>query len=110
MTSAIEQIYDKAIITSELPSCARVRLRESTEERFLALHVMYAPPVNRGNVCLLPDFPRLYDVSVSIKTDKDIIRVISAPDGEKLRFEKGDGRVTVYLDPFRLHKLVLLEW
>jgi len=106
---AIESIYDKPIITEELPSCARVRIRESKNEGFLALHVLYAPPVNRGNVCLLPDFPKLHDVKVTIKVDREISTAISEPDGEAIPFTKDGDKITLSLPPFRLHKLIILK-
>ena len=107
--NAIESVYDKSIVTRELPSCARVRLRESNDKSFIALHVLYAPPVNRGNVCLLPDFPKLHDVTITLKVDKKITSVISEPDGEKIPFEQDGDSVTLYMPPFSLHKLMILR-
>lgn len=109
VSTVIESVYDKAIVTKELPSCARIRLRESKTEGFLALHVLYAPPVNRGNVCLLPDFPKLHDVSITVKTDKKITSVVSAPDGEAIPFTQNGDSVTLELPPFSLHKLIILK-
>ena len=107
--NAIESVYDKSIVTSELPSCARIRLRESNDKSFIALHVLYAPPVNRGNVCLLPDFPKLHDVTITLKVDKKITSVISEPDGEKIPFEQNGDSVTLHMPPFSLHKLMILR-
>ncbi|MBQ8432708.1 MAG: alpha-L-fucosidase [Clostridia bacterium] len=107
---AISEFYDKMIETEELPSCGRVRLRENKEEKFLALHVLYAPPVNRGNVCLLPDFPKLHDVKVSIKTEKTIQSATLRPDGTQVPFYQENGRVILSLPPFRLHTLITLEY
>ena len=107
--NAIESVYSKSIVTKELPSCARIRLRESNDKSFLALHVLYAPPVNRGNVCLLPDFPKLHDVSITLKVDRKITSAISEPDGEQIPFEQNGDSVTLHMPPFSLHKLVILR-
>jgi hypothetical protein len=109
ISTAIESVYDKAIVTKELPSCARLRLRENKTEGFLALHVLYAPPVNRGNVCLLPDFPKLHEVSITIKTDKKITSAVSEPDGQEIPFTQNGDSVTLDLPPFRLHELIILK-
>ena len=106
---AIESVYDKPIITKEFPSCGRVRLRENKEEGFFALHMLYAPPVNRGNVCLLPDFPKLHEVSVALKIPEKIASVFSAPDGAEIPFTQADETVTLQLPPFSLHKLIILK-
>ncbi|MBQ7333280.1 MAG: beta-galactosidase trimerization domain-containing protein, partial [Clostridia bacterium] len=105
----IEKAYAKAIITSELPSSARVRLRKSKNGDFLALHLLYAPPINRGNVCLLPDFHKLHDVKITLKVDKKISSVISEPDKEEIAFSQNGNEITLNVPPFSLHKLIILR-
>ena len=83
---AIKKVYSPMIVTSELPSSGRIRIRESKSGDFLALHMLYAPPVNRGNVCLLPDFPKLYDVGVTLKVDRKINTATVVPSGERISF------------------------
>lgn len=106
---AIDKIYSRAIVTSELPSSARVRLRKEKRGEFLALHLLYAPPVNRGNVCLLPDFPKLHDVKITLTVDKKISSVISEPSGDAIAFEQKGNAVTLNVPPFSLHKLIVLK-
>ncbi len=106
---AIESVYDKPIVTKEFPSCGRVRLRENKAEGFFALHMLYAPPVNRGNVCLLPDFPKLHEVSVALKIPEKIASVFSAPDGAEIPFTQVGDTITLQLPPFSLHKLIILK-
>ena len=107
ISGAIESFYEKQIEVKNLPSSGKIRLREGNG--FLALHVLYAPPINRGNVCLLPDFPKLYEVEVSLKTDRNITSVKTAPCDVEIPFTKKDGKVFFTLPPFRLHELVILE-
>ena len=109
IADAIERVYSKAIVTSELPSSGKIRMRESKDGEFLALHVLYAPPINRGNVCLLPDFPKLYDVSVKVRVDRRITSVTLEPDGQLLEFSQDGEYVTLNLPPFRLHALIVMK-
>ncbi len=106
---AIDSVYDRMIKTCELPSTGRVRLRENKTRGFIALHTLYAPPVNRGNVCLLPDFPKLYDVSVCLKVDRKITSAVAEPGGEPVSFEQSGEWVTLNLPPLRTHQLVILK-
>ena len=106
----IDLVYDRGIMVENLPSCGRVRLRKSENENFFALHVLYAPSVNRGNVCLLADFSTLHDVKFTVKVNEKISEVITEPDGEKLEFVQNGDQVTFTLKPFNLHKLVVLKW
>ena len=105
----IKEVYDPAIKTEELPSCARVRLRRRKDDGALLLHVLYAPPVNRGNVCLLPDFPKLHDVRFDLRVDGKIRAAKLQPSGEAVAFVQEGDRVTLTLPPFALHTLVVLE-
>ena len=107
ISKAVESVYSKRIIARELPSTGRIRLREG--EDFLALHILYAPPVNRGNVCLLPDFPKLHGVSVAIKTEKKITSATIVPSGESVSFTCDKDTITLDIPVFSLHSLVVLK-
>ena len=107
IASVIESFYEKEITVKELPSSGRIRVREC--DAFIALHVLYAPPINRGNVCLLPDFPKLYDVEIGLKVDREITSVRAEPDGCEIPFEQSCGTVSFKLPPFRLHQLIILK-
>ena len=109
VTAAIERVYDKYIKVSGLPSCGRVRLRGLNQDGTVALHLLYATPVNRGNVCLLTDFPTLHGVTVEIKTDKTVTEVLSRPDDTPIPFTQNGDTVTLQLPPFSLHKLITIK-
>ena len=60
-------------------------------------------------MCLLPDFPKLYDVSVSVKVDRKINRATVMPEGIEIAFSQKDGVLNIEIPPFRLHTLIVLE-
>ena len=109
VSRAIENVYRKMTVTENLPSTGRVRVRESDGGEFIALHLLYAPPVNRGNVCLLPDFPKLYDTSVTIKVDRKITSVTAMPEGISVPFSQNGDSVKIDVPPFKLHTLLVLK-
>ena len=106
----IDMAYDRAVLTENLPSCARIRLRESEKDAFIALHLLYSVPVNRGIACLLSDFPTLHDVKITLKTDKNVTEIKTAPDDKQIGFEKKGDSVSFALEPFSLHKLVIIKY
>ena len=109
VSAAIESIYDKQILTENLPSAGRVRLRESSDGSFLALHILYAPPINRGNACMLTDFPTLHGVGVRIKTDRSVDTVTLEPNGVSIPFSCDNGSLSFTLPPFSLHSLIVIK-
>ncbi len=105
----INKVYDRKITTENLPSCARIRLREQKDDGSLALHLLYAPPINRGNVCLLEDFPTLHDVKITIKTDAKVKSVRRVPENESIPFTADGDSVSFTVPPFSLHSLIIIE-
>jgi len=103
---AIRTFYEGMILTENFPSCGRVRLREGNG--FLSLHVLYAPPVNRGNACILPDFPTLYGVDISIRTDKEVKNATLQPGAIPVPLERKGNRIVLHLPPFHTHALIIL--
>ncbi|MBQ8738251.1 MAG: beta-galactosidase trimerization domain-containing protein [Clostridia bacterium] len=107
---AFDTIYDRYIRTENLPSCGRVRLRRSESDNFFALHVLYAPPVNRGNVCLLEDFPTLHNVKFTLNLDKKIKSIRLEPSGNEIEFKQNGNEVTFEIEAMSLHQLAILSW
>ena len=103
----ILSVYTPYVSTKSLPSVARLRTRKG--EDFIALHLLYSSPVNRGNVCLLPDFPTLHDVEISLSVDRKVKSVIIPTTGKKLRFKQKNGMLHINIPPFALHSLVLIK-
>ena len=106
----IESVYDKCLKITNFYSCGRVRTRKSKNESFYALHLLYAPPVNRGNVCLLEDFPVLSNINVELKVAEQVKRVVSQPDGTEIPFVYENGVLKFTVDGLHIHKLVVIEY
>ena len=85
-------------------------MRRSKDADFYALHLLYAPPVNRGNVCLLEDFPVLNGINVELKLAEKAKRVVSKPDGAEIPFTQSNGVIKFTVDNLHIHKLVVIEY
>ena len=82
-------------------------MRKSIDDSFYALHLLYAPPVNRGNVCLLEDFPDVYNLDIQVGISEKIKKIVSVPDGTEIEFEQSNGVVSLKVDKFNLHKMLV---
>ena len=85
-------------------------MRKSNSEPFYALHLLYAPPVNRGNVCLLEDFPIVNNLKVTVNIPEQVKEVVTAPDGENIPFKWENGKLSFTVDNLRLHKLIVIKF
>ena len=103
-------IYEKSLNVVGLPSCGRVRMRKSKKDNFYALHLLYAPPVNRGNVCLLEDFPRIDGINIRLNISEKINKIIVQPDGEAIAFKQNKNDVEFTVNNLINHKLIVIEY
>lgn len=106
----ITLVYDPFIKADNLPSCGRIRLRKSKNANFYSLHTLYSPPISRGNVHLLADFPTLHDVKITLKIDEKIQEITLEPQGEKIDFIQDGNELSFTLKPFSLHQLAVIKW
>lgn len=106
----IETVYDKAIKVENFYSCGRVRMRKSINDSFYALHLLYAPPINRGNVCVLEDFPKVDGIKVTLKVENTIKSVVSIPDNESISFTQNGNEVSFVVNNLKTHKLIALKF
>ena len=59
------------------------------------LHTLYASPVRRGkDTEIIEDIPDIYNVNVSVKTDKKPTSVTLVPENIPLDFDYADGKVS----------------
>jgi hypothetical protein len=103
----ILSVYRPYVKAESLPSAAKLRSRVG--EDFIALHLLYAPPINRGNVCLLPDFPSLYGVKIQLFTERGVTSVTAPVTGENIEFRQDGDILYINLPPFSLHTLLLIK-
>ncbi|MBQ8546775.1 MAG: beta-galactosidase trimerization domain-containing protein [Clostridia bacterium] len=107
---AIENIYDKMLKVDNFYSCGRVRIRKSNDKPFYALHLLYAPPVNRGNVCLLEDFPKVNGIEIEVKIPEAIKSIINPVTNEAISFKQENGVLKFTVDNLELHKLLIINY
>ncbi len=116
---------DQPTVTTNLPSTARVVLnRQESENRFV-LHLLYANTLNRGgpakatgdttdNVStqsyeVIEELLALHEVDVKVALSRPIQRVTLEPQGEPLPFTQDAGVVSMHLNRFTCHQMIVLQ-
>ena len=108
---AINEVYsDKILEVDNFYSCGRVRVRKSNTEQFYAIHLLYAPPVNRGNVCLLEDFPRVNGIEIKLNVNEKIKSIVDPVKNESVSFTQNGNIVSLTVDNLQLHKLLIINY
>ena len=112
-------------LTTNLPSTARVTLMHQAEEGRYVLHLLYANTINRGgpmnlsggtisrspqSVEVIEDLTPLHGTTVSLQLPNAVKRVTLEPQGVELPFTTAGEVLTVSVDEFACHQMVVLEY
>ena len=111
-------------IATNLPSMARVSLREQPGESRYVLHLLYANTIarggalslsggtvsSRGSIEVVEELLPLRDSAVTLRLPKPIKSATLQPQGVGLPFAQGDGEVHLALDSFACHQMIALEY
>ena len=104
-------MYTRPILTvTGLMSGGRVSLIEQEAEKRYALHLLYALPTKRGNTEVIEDLPTIYDVAVTLRTEKRITRVLLPLSGEVLPFTADGETIRFRLPHFTCHTVIIIEY
>jgi len=114
-------------LTDNLPSPARVTVMEQKQDRRYILHLLYAPTITRGGnlqhdkhllvtprdpgeINVIEDVIPLHNIHASVKVPQTVKKVTLEPQGRDIPFEMRDGRVSVKVDSFEVHQMVVLHY
>lgn len=106
----------KPTVVTNLPSQGIVTMMKQEKENRAVVHLLYATPIKRGIhperneiIEVIEELVPLHDISVTVQTDQPIKRVYLAPQMQDLPFDVQDGAVTVTIDQFTCHQMLVLE-
>ena len=98
-------------VETDLPAQGVMTLMDQTAERRYVCHLLYAAPTKRGkNVEVIEDIIPLYNVSLTLRPDKEITRVYLAPTGEVLPYVVGDGEIKLTVPKIDCHQMVVFDY
>jgi hypothetical protein len=77
--NALKLIYTQPVVSVKLPSAGRVNVVHQPAQRRYVVHLLYAPPLQRGRCLVIEDLPVLNDVAVALRVPETIQRAYLAP-------------------------------
>ena len=112
VTHVIDTLLGSAkTLTTNLPAQGVVTLMDQTAENRLVNHVLYASPVRRGSgIEIIEDIIPLYDIDVTIKTDRQPKRVYLAPENKDIAYTYENGVLSYKIDKLDLHAMVVIDY
>jgi len=108
--NALRLVHTRPAIEASLPSAGRVTLMHQPECRRYIVHLMYAPPLQRGECLVVEDMPPLCNVSVTVRVPQTIVQATIESDKMDLDCAH-EGGVTRFVVPEVVgHKAVVLVY
>ncbi len=111
VNNAIDLLYQKPILNVEqLPSAGRVSLLQQSSDKRYVTHLLYGPPLLRGDVSVLEDFLPVPGVSLTLDVPEKITEVIQIPEGSSLPFTQEGSAVKVTVPTFTMHTAIVFKY
>jgi hypothetical protein len=112
LLAALRLVYTEPALEVALPSAARATLLHQPDRRRYVAHLLYAPPHPRGKCLVLEDFPKLRDVSLTVRLPHPV-RSVTLPleAGAELAPEpSGPGALHVTVPSVLSHQIVVFDY
>lgn len=93
-----------------LPSSGRVSLlKQPAKNRYIA-HLLYSPPLGRGDVQVIEDFPTIDKATVTLTVPETVRSVTAIPSGKSLDFRQSGRGVSVDVPSFAMHSGIVFDF
>ena len=84
---------------------------DQCEQHRLVNHLLYASPVKRGGgIEIIEDVLPVYNVHVTLRTDRTPKRVYLAPSGEDIPYTCENGAISYTVEKLFIHQMVVIDY
>ena len=111
LLNALDMLLPEPLIKVKAPSTAVVTVNEQKREGRWVVHLLHYVPERRGQAFdVIEDVLPVHGIEVSVRVPGRVRRVATVPQGRKLRFSGGGGRVLFTVPRLDGHQMVCLEF
>lgn len=101
---------ENVLRVSGLPSAGRVSMLKQTHDSRYVAHLLYSPPLQRGDVKVIEDLPIVSGVVLKVNFPESIKSVRAIPSGELLSFAPSDTGISITVPSFSLHTGIVFDY
>ena len=111
LKNVINMLYPDPILRVEnLPSAGRVNLLQQGNENRYVVHLLYSPPLQRGEVRVIEDFLPVPNVGIQLRVPEAVKQAYMIPGKQSLDLSSDQGTVSVTVPEFTMHTGVVFEY
>jgi len=107
---ALNLIHSNVLKVKGLGSQGRCTAIHQPDQNRYCVNMVYASPIKRGMAEVVEDIFPVYNVHITLRTDKAVKKVYLALDGQELEFTSDDGEVNFTVPEFECHTSVIVEY
>ena len=108
--NAIRYLHKNLMVkTKGLPSAGRVTLLHQENKNRFIIHLLYAPPLERGRCLVIEDLPEIHNVELTINLDKEIKNAYFLNLEKKIIIKRNNDLI-IKVDKFQMHEALILEY
>jgi hypothetical protein len=108
--NALRMVHASPMLRAPMPSCGRVSLVHQPERRRYVAHLLYAPPIPRGDVLVLEDLVPVRGVTVELRVPEKITAAFTALPKKTAKLTRGKGVVSVAGVTVSCHTMVVFRY
>jgi hypothetical protein len=108
--NALRLVHPSPMLRAPMPSCGRVSLVHQPKRRRYVVHLLYAPPIQRGDVLVLEDLVPVRGVTVELKVPEKITAAFTALPKKTAKLVRGKGVVSVANVEVSCHTMVVFRY
>jgi hypothetical protein len=108
--NALRLIHRRPMAEAALPSAGRISLLHQPSKRRYVLHLLYAPPLQRGRCLVIEDIVPVHGVGVTLRVPETIRAARLPLESSDLPMQCDQGAVTVSVPTVQGHQAVVFEY
>jgi len=108
--NSLNLLRQEPMVEVKMPSMGRINLLKQAHKSRYVLHLLYASPIQRGNVRVVEDLVPLYDIPVTIALEEEVKKAYLVPSGKKLRIKRSGGKMHLSVPELYCHNAIVLEY
>lgn len=111
LVNALNILMSEKLVEHDGPTTMIVTLNEQEQQNRQILHLLHYVPERRSkDIDIIEDIIPLYNVKLSIKTDRNIKNVRLVPVGKEISFEENKGRIEFVVPKVNGHQMLELDY
>ncbi len=108
--AALNLVHENSLKVEGMGSLGRCTMIDQPSKSRYCINMVYVSPVRRGCAEIIEDIMPIYNISVSLKTDKEIKRVYLGVSDEDLEFTFEKGVLNFTLPKLQCHESIVIDY